>query len=82
MRKALIAGKGYELILNLINIPELHIHLGITNRLVKLLNTEWRKLDGVGKYPFYKWANEMNIQSQAYWSVQVLQVSCNSGSRT
>ena len=82
VRDPIIAGKDHELILHLIHIPELHIHLGITNRLVKELNTGWSKISGAGKYPFYKWANQMNIQSQAYWSVQVLQVLSDSGSKT
>ena len=37
--KPLITGAGHELVLDLIVIPELHIHPGITNRLVKELDT-------------------------------------------
>ena len=70
----LIDGKGYEYIIDIIYIPELHIHLGIVNRLVQELNTRWAKINGE-KNPFYKWCEKMNIQSEDYWSIQIMKCS-------
>ena len=67
MHPPLIEGADHELIIDLIHIPELHIHLGITNRLVRELNAKWELIDGAGKNPFYDWAFKMNIQCKDYW---------------
>ena len=60
VNEPLIDGEDHEFIIDIIYIPELHIHLGITNRLVRELNNRWESLEG-GLYPFYKWCRKMNI---------------------
>ena len=73
----LIKGAGHEKIIDLIYIPELHIHIGITNRLVRELNSRWEERDrSLGaKNPFYKWCHRMNIQIEDYRSIQILKCS-------
>ena len=75
VNEPLVAGENHELIIDIIYIPELHIHLGIVNRLVRELNDRWEKNEGAGKNPFYKWAEKMNIQSEGYWSIQIMKYS-------
>ena len=74
MHEPLINGKDEEKIIDLIYIPELHIHIGITNRLIRELNDRWEERDrSLGaKNPFYKWCHRMNIQVENYRSIQVL----------
>ena len=47
-------------ILDLIPIPELHLFLGITNKVLSLLNDKWSLLTGVQDMA-YKWCDENYI---------------------
>ena len=52
-------------ILDLIMIPELHLHLGMVNRIAHVLNERW------GENLFYRWCAEKNIFVKDYRSIQV-----------
>ena len=52
-------------ILFLIPIPELHLFIGIINRIISLLNDKWSKISGIPDR-FYKWAEENHIQRLSY----------------
>ena len=53
------------IILFLIPPPELHLFIGIVNRIVSLLNDKWSATSGISDR-FYKWAEENNIQRLNY----------------
>ena len=52
-------------ILDLIMIPELHLHLGMVNRISRALNEKW------GSNLFYRWCTEKNINVKDYRSIQI-----------
>ena len=51
-------GEDDELILNLLVIPELHLHTGIVNKLLSHLNTKWPYV--------YEWCHRYNIYVQEF----------------
>ena len=53
-------GDGDMEVLDLIMIPELHIFIGIVNRIVHALNVRW------GDNGFYKWCDKNNILYKNY----------------
>ena len=61
MHDPLIAGDDDIEILDLLMIPELHIHIGLVNRIVRIINDKW------GDNEFYKWCDLKNIHSLKYW---------------
>ena len=50
----MLDGKDHERTINKIAPPELHLHLGIVNRLVEVLNERWVILT-TNEDNFYKW---------------------------
>ena len=61
----LFDGPDDTYILDLIPIPELHLLLGITNKILALLNDKWSKISGVENRA-YKWCDENNIHRLEY----------------
>ena len=61
----LLSGDEDIEILDLIMIPELHLHLGMVNRIAHALNDKW------GSDLFYRWCAEKNIFVKDYRSIQI-----------
>ena len=53
------------IILHFLPIPELHLFIGIMNKIISLLNDKWSKISGIPDR-FYKWAEKNHIQSLNY----------------
>ena len=67
-RLGLTLGKDDDLIIDLLSIPELHLHLGIVNRLLQHLNS---------KYPHvYEWCERNNIYVQTFRGISLNGNSC------
>ena len=62
-------------ILDLIPIPELHLFLGITNKILSLLNDKWSQLTGVQDRA-YKWCDENYIHLLEYGGKDLNGPSC------
>ena len=63
------------LILDLIPIPELHLMLGITNKILKLLDEKWSKLSSIENRA-YKWCDEYHIHRLEYRGKDLNGPSC------
>ena len=65
-----MAGEDHERIKDKIAPPELHLHLGLTNKHARELNNEW------GDDQFYKWCVRNNITYQKYYNKEMNGNSC------
>ena len=62
-------------ILDLIPIPELHLFIGIVNRILSLLNDKWSKISGI-KDRAYQWCDKNNIHRLDYRGKSLNGPSC------
>ena len=62
-------------VIDLIPIPELHLMLGIVNKILSLLNDEWSKLSGIEDRA-YKWCDKNNIHRLDYRGKDLNGPSC------
>ena len=65
LHEPLLDGDEDTEILDLIMIPELHLHLGMVNKIARVLNEQW------GSDQFYRWCAEKNIHVKDYRSIQI-----------